>query len=261
MVRLVRAPLGPGRKLAQQLGLDYPVFTRKAATDASYLACAARLLQAGGSVFPQFATHNVRTVASILELAGDNRDFEFQKLHGMGDRLYQRIVGAGGRNLPCRVYAPVGSHRELLPYLVRRLLENGANSSFVHQIGDVPFERWSPTPQLRQSRAASHGNPRPRVLFEIGRPIGIDVSTSRPRAMAQTVFIALYGGSRATPPSSERTPLSPSPRTPACCRTVEEMDQRRPCDQVCERRPGKAAPSPDGALRLERGRSAGSEPG
>ncbi|HUF22181.1 MAG TPA: proline dehydrogenase family protein, partial [Burkholderiales bacterium] len=116
-------------KRAQEHGLDgYPVFTRKASTDASYLACARRLLAARDAVFPQFATHNAHTLASILEMAGELRDFEFQRLHGMGMELYAQM------DHPCRVYAPVGSHEELLPYLVRRLLENGANSSFVNRI-------------------------------------------------------------------------------------------------------------------------------
>ncbi len=183
MVRLVKGAYWDSEiKLAQQLGLDYPVFTRKAATDVSYLACAHRLLQAPSSVFPQFATHNVRTVSTILELAGEGGNFEFQKLHGMGDRLYERITAVSGRKLPCRVYAPVGSHRDLLPYLVRRLLENGANSSFVHQIGDgrVPLERLvaDPVAAVTAEQFASHpAIPRPRALFgERINAAGVDLS-------------------------------------------------------------------------------------
>ncbi len=128
-------------KLAQVRGLDYPVFTRKTATDLSYLACAQALLAARDDVHCAFATHNCRAVAGILELAGRRRNFEFQKLQGMGDALYRQV--AEGEGIPCRIYAPVGSHRDLLPYLVRRLLENGANNSFVHQIVDpaVPLEQ------------------------------------------------------------------------------------------------------------------------
>jgi len=127
-------------KRAQERGLsDFPVFTRKPATDVCYLACAKRLLAAGPRLYPQFATHNALTVATIIEIAGD-RAFEFQKLHGMGDALYAEVHGKEGYD--CRIYAPVGSHKELLAYLVRRLLENGANSSFVNAVNDpdVPVD-------------------------------------------------------------------------------------------------------------------------
>jgi RHH-type transcriptional regulator, proline utilization regulon repressor / proline dehydrogenase / delta 1-pyrroline-5-carboxylate dehydrogenase len=237
MVRLVKGAYWDTEiKLAQQLGLDYPVFTRKAATDVSYLACAARLLKARGRVFPQFATHNVRTVASILELAGDNRGFEFQKLHGMGDRLYQRIVGAGGMNLPCRVYAPVGSHRELLPYLVRRLLENGANSSFVHQIGDssVPLERLvaDPVAAVKVAQYASHpAIPRPRALFaDRANSMGVDVSDQPTLArMTQAVAasrLATGGIARDTPLSSQQTLVITEPANrQLVVGVIEETDQ------------------------------------
>ena len=121
-------------KRTQEAGLsDYPLFTRKAATDVSYLACARDML-AAKNIAPAFATHNALTVATILEWAGNSRDFEFQRLHGMGEGLYERLVRDEGYH--CRIYAPVGGHRDLLAYLVRRLLENGANSSFVHQLAD-----------------------------------------------------------------------------------------------------------------------------
>src|SRR5205085_2680626 len=121
-------------KRAQQLGMaDYPVFSRKAATDLSYIACATRLLAAPEPIYPAFATHNCRTAATILEIAG-GREFEFQKLVGMGDALYEALLAE--RNVTVRMYAPVGSFTDLLPYLVRRMLENGANTSFVHQIAD-----------------------------------------------------------------------------------------------------------------------------
>lgn len=121
-------------KYAQERGLSgYPLFTRKAATDVSYLACARDMLTAK-NIYPAFATHNALTVATILEWAGDKRDFEFQRLHGMGEGLFEQLVQEQGYQ--CRTYAPVGGHRDLLAYLVRRLLENGANSSFVHQLAD-----------------------------------------------------------------------------------------------------------------------------
>ncbi|MFQ5936007.1 MAG: bifunctional proline dehydrogenase/L-glutamate gamma-semialdehyde dehydrogenase PutA [Acidiferrobacterales bacterium] len=124
-------------KRAQQQGVDgYPVFTRKASTDVSYLACAKRLWAARDALYPQFATHNAHTVAFVLEMAGDDRGFEFQRLHGMGEALYGEIVGEEKQGVACRVYAPVGSHEDLLPYLVRRLLENGANTSFVNRLSD-----------------------------------------------------------------------------------------------------------------------------
>jgi RHH-type transcriptional regulator, proline utilization regulon repressor / proline dehydrogenase / delta 1-pyrroline-5-carboxylate dehydrogenase len=123
-------------KRSQQLGLaGYPVFTRKASTDVSYLACARRLLAARERFYPQFATHNAHTVAAVHEYAGGTAGYEFQRLHGMGEALYE-VVGEDLPAVPCRVYAPVGSHEDLLPYLVRRLLENGANTSFVNRIFD-----------------------------------------------------------------------------------------------------------------------------
>ena len=152
MVRLVKGAYWDTEiKVAQMLGLaDYPVYTRKAATDVSYMACARALLEAqaagGGRLFPQFATHNCHTAAYILNAVSAHRDFEFQKLHGMGDALYDALVS--DHDVACRVYAPVGSHRELLPYLVRRLLENGANTSFVHRVADalVPLESLAADP-------------------------------------------------------------------------------------------------------------------
>ncbi|MCC5792997.1 MAG: bifunctional proline dehydrogenase/L-glutamate gamma-semialdehyde dehydrogenase PutA [Legionellaceae bacterium] len=137
-VRLIKGAYWDSEiKKAQMQGLsDYPVFTRKVYTDVSFQACAKKLLSMTDAIYPQFATHNAYSVAVILQLAGDYRDFEFQCLHGMGAELYQEIVSKEKWNIPCRIYAPVGQHEELLPYLVRRLLENGANSSFVNRIVD-----------------------------------------------------------------------------------------------------------------------------
>ena len=141
MVRLVKGAYWDSEiKQAQVDGLaDYPVFTRKVHTDVSYLASAKRLLAAPDQIFPQFATHNAQTVAAIHAMAGPDfapGQYEFQCLHGMGEPLYAQVVGSGNLDRPCRIYAPVGTHGTLLAYLVRRLLENGANSSFVNRIGD-----------------------------------------------------------------------------------------------------------------------------
>ncbi|MDA3935101.1 MAG: bifunctional proline dehydrogenase/L-glutamate gamma-semialdehyde dehydrogenase PutA [Gammaproteobacteria bacterium] len=124
-------------KIAQQDGLPgYPVFTRKVNTDLSYLACAQRLLQQPELFYPQFATHNANTIAAIRELAGERDGYEYQRLHGMGEDLYDCVREDAQMLGQCRVYAPVGEHKDLLPYLVRRLLENGANTSFVNRISD-----------------------------------------------------------------------------------------------------------------------------
>lgn len=143
MVRLVKGAYWDTEiKNAQKDGLShFPVFTRKSSTDVSYHACANKLLDYRDSIYPQFATHNAYSAATIVELAGDDKEgFEFQCLHGMGDSLYDQIVSQEG--IQCRIYAPVGQHEDLLAYLVRRLLENGANSSFVNAIVDesLPVE-------------------------------------------------------------------------------------------------------------------------
>ncbi|MDP6874011.1 MAG: bifunctional proline dehydrogenase/L-glutamate gamma-semialdehyde dehydrogenase PutA, partial [Alphaproteobacteria bacterium] len=137
MVRLVKGAYWDSEiKRAQEEGLSgYPVFTRKVSTDVSFLACARRLLRYSDRLYPQFATHNAHSVAAIMEMAGDFVGFEFQRLHGMGENLFELLRQEGGP--PCRIYAPVGVHKDLLAYLVRRLLENGANSSFVHQVLDT----------------------------------------------------------------------------------------------------------------------------
>jgi RHH-type transcriptional regulator, proline utilization regulon repressor / proline dehydrogenase / delta 1-pyrroline-5-carboxylate dehydrogenase len=139
MIRLVKGAYWDAEiKVSQEQGFeDYPVFTRKVSTDVSYLACAKKIISYGEYFYPQFATHNAYTVSAVLEMIGTRRDFEFQCLHGMGDALYDEIVGENKFNIPCRVYAPVGTHEDLLAYLVRRLLENGANSSFVNRIIDA----------------------------------------------------------------------------------------------------------------------------
>lgn len=141
MVRLVKGAYWDAEiKRAQVDGLpDFPVYTRKIYTDVAYIACARKLLANRDRIFPQFATHNAQTLATIYQMAGPDftiGDYEFQCLHGMGEPLYDEVVGATKLNRPCRIYAPVGTHETLLAYLVRRLLENGANSSFVNRIAD-----------------------------------------------------------------------------------------------------------------------------
>ena len=161
MVRLVKGAYWDTEiKHTQQGGFeDFPVFTRKASTDVSYHACANRLLAYRDSIYPQFATHNAYTASVILELAADDKEgFEFQCLHGMGDTLYDQIVKEEG--IQCRVYAPVGQHEDLLAYLVRRLLENGANSSFVNAIvdDDKEVEELLADPVEHTQRLAKHAN-------------------------------------------------------------------------------------------------------
>jgi RHH-type proline utilization regulon transcriptional repressor/proline dehydrogenase/delta 1-pyrroline-5-carboxylate dehydrogenase len=171
MVRLVKGAYWDTEiKRAQERGLDdYPVFTRKAMTDLNYIACVRKLLALRPRLFPQFATHNALTVATILELADSESGFEFQRLHGMGEALYAAL-GEERPDIACRTYAPVGSHRDLLAYLVRRLLENGANSSFVSMVADeyVSIERLlrRPADIIRAPHQARHPNiPVPHDLF------------------------------------------------------------------------------------------------
>ena len=185
MVRLVKGAYWDSEiKRAQERGLaGYPVYTRKVATDVSYLACAALLFAGGASFFPQFATHNAHTLAAVLERAGARRDWEFQRLHGMGEALYEALVGPGGIDRPCRVYAPVGSHEDLLAYLVRRLLENGANASFVNRIVDeqqpIAAIIADPIVELARLKAKPHPHiPLPRDLYrpERANSAGIDLA-------------------------------------------------------------------------------------
>ncbi len=148
MVRLVKGAYWDTEiKLSQVEGHEaFPVFTQKASTDVSYICCARKLLSMTDHIYPQFATHNAHTVAAILEMAEDRKAFEFQRLHGMGEALHDAVLKQNGTR--CRIYAPVGAHKDLLAYLVRRLLENGANSSFVNQIvdEDVPAEEVAADP-------------------------------------------------------------------------------------------------------------------
>jgi RHH-type proline utilization regulon transcriptional repressor/proline dehydrogenase/delta 1-pyrroline-5-carboxylate dehydrogenase len=168
MVRLVKGAYWDAEiKRAQVDGLPgYPVYTRKVYTDISYLACAKRLLAAQDAIYPQFATHNAYSLSAIYQL-GQGLDYEFQCLHGMGETLYDQVVGKDNLGKACRIYAPVGSHETLLAYLVRRLLENGANSSFVNRIVDenVSIDELV-TDQVAE--AASHaGQPHHKIALPV----------------------------------------------------------------------------------------------
>ena len=177
-VRLVKGAYWDSEiKRAQERGLDgYPVFTRKANTDVSYLACAHLLAAATDVIYPQFATHNAHTVAYITELFRRRpAAFEFQRLHGMGEELYAQVISEAWGGYSCRVYAPVGAHEDLLPYLVRRLLENGANTSFVNRVVDerLPAATVVSDPIAEVDRLATAAHPRivlPRDLFGSERP-------------------------------------------------------------------------------------------
>lgn len=175
MLRLVKGAYWDSEiKRAQVNGLeDYPVYTRKVHTDISYLACARQLLQVPESIFPQFATHNAHTLAAIYVMAGKNYypgQYEFQCLHGMGEGLYEAVVAGisaehQGLARPCRIYAPVGSHETLLAYLVRRLLENGANTSFVNQVGDdsIAIQTLIKDPVVQAEQISPLGKPHEKI--------------------------------------------------------------------------------------------------
>ena len=188
MLRLVKGAYWDMEiKRSQEQGLaGYPVFTRKVNTDVSYLACAKRLFANLDVFYPQFATHNAHTVAAVMELAGNSQDYEFQRLHGMGEELYDQIVGDDKLGIACRIYAPVGSHEDLLAYLVRRLLENGANTSFVNRIVDEnqPIDEIisDPIAQARRLERIPHPRiPLPRDLYGPQRrnSAGVDLSDVR----------------------------------------------------------------------------------
>ncbi len=197
MVRLVKGAYWDSEiKRAQEQGLDdYPVFTRKACTDVSYLACARRLFDHPDAVYPQFATHNAHTIAAILHMAGDNGDFELQRLHGMGEPLHDAVVEQG--QAVSRIYAPVGGHRDLLPYLVRRLLENGANSSFINQLFDpaLAVDDVVGDPIAELAHAPCRRNPRipmPRDILDGERLGAGGIDLANPAAVAR-LAMALDG--------------------------------------------------------------------
>jgi RHH-type proline utilization regulon transcriptional repressor/proline dehydrogenase/delta 1-pyrroline-5-carboxylate dehydrogenase len=210
MIRLVKGAYWDSEiKRAQVEGLEgFPVYTRKVYTDVSYIACARKLLNAPDAIFPQFATHNAHTLAAIYQIAGQNYypgQYEFQCLHGMGEPLYEQVVGKiadGKLNRPCRVYAPVGSHETLLAYLVRRLLENGANTSFVNRIADhsISINELVTDPVIEVEKlAAAEGGiglphpriPQPRDLYGAARvnSSGIDLANEHRLASLSTALL------------------------------------------------------------------------
>jgi RHH-type proline utilization regulon transcriptional repressor/proline dehydrogenase/delta 1-pyrroline-5-carboxylate dehydrogenase len=204
MVRLVKGAYWDGEvKRAQELGLaGYPVFTHKQHTDISYLACARALIGHADVIYPQFASHNAATLAAIGQMArAAGASFEFQRLHGMGEGVYRELLAAHP-GVPLRVYAPVGEHRDLLAYLVRRLLENGANSSFVHQLADddVSPEQLLASPLHRIDQ---HSLPLPRDLYGGERPnsTGTDLACLQDRAPLDTAIASAKVGAvhEATP--------------------------------------------------------------
>jgi RHH-type proline utilization regulon transcriptional repressor/proline dehydrogenase/delta 1-pyrroline-5-carboxylate dehydrogenase len=186
-VRLVKGAYWDSEiKRAQERGLDgYPVYTRKVTTDVSYLACVGRLFKHADLIYPQFATHNAHSIASVLELAPAKANYEFQRLHGMGRLLYAEAARQLGDFPPVRVYAPVGEHKDLLAYLVRRLLENGANTSFVNRFMDeqVPVAEIVRDPISELERLESFAHPRlpvPAALYTDRRnSVGIDLGDPR----------------------------------------------------------------------------------
>jgi RHH-type proline utilization regulon transcriptional repressor/proline dehydrogenase/delta 1-pyrroline-5-carboxylate dehydrogenase len=225
MVRLVKGAYWDSElKRAQVDGLEgFPVFTRKVHTDVSYLACGRKLLSAPDAIFPQFATHNASTLAAIVEMAGANfyaGQYEFQCLHGMGESLYEEVVGRDKLDRPCRIYAPVGTHETLLAYLVRRLLENGANTSFVNRIADhkIPVADLVADPVAEASAIVPLGAPHPKIALPahiLGparkNSAGIDFSNEqRLASLSVTLRTGLpdvwHAGARHAPSRAVRNP-------------------------------------------------------
>lgn len=191
-VRLVKGAYWDSEiKRAQEQGFEsYPVFTRKASTDVSYIACVRRLFTHTRDIYPQFATHNAHTVAAVRALAPADAVYEFQRLHGMGEELYSQMVGEDVADpVDCRVYAPVGSHEELLPYLVRRLLENGANTSFVNRLADdrqpIASVIADPIAKTADRKVKPHPRiPLPRDLFDGERQAAAGIDLSDPLSLS-----------------------------------------------------------------------------
>ena len=266
-------------KRAQERGLaGYPVFTRKPNTDVSYLACARFLAGSADVIYPQFATHNAHTVAYVLELLGrDPTAFEFQRLHGMGEELYEQVIGAAGAarapgavRYACRVYAPVGPHEDLLPYLVRRLLENGANTSFVNRLVDArlpPEEVVSdPVQQVDQVRPAAHPRiPDPEKLFGAERrnSRGVNLADGRElkalklacerAADSPWCAVPVIGGEhRSGDATALMNPAAESERVGSVVQATPEQVEEALALATAARRAWDETPADQRAMRLER---------
>ena len=261
MVRLVKGAYWDTEIKASQVGgyEDYPVFTRKQATDVSYLACAARLLAAPDAIYPAFATHNAYTIGAVKALAGA-AEFEFQRLHGMGEDVYAELAKiedeTEGRRTPVRIYAPVGGPKDLLAYLVRRLLENGANTSFVHRMAnaDVPVAHLVRDPVAELKAIAPRRNPRillPRDLFAPDRQNshGVDLADPRvagrlkrnldtlaPREWTSKASIEATGSAEDMEPRAIRSPHDHR-RIVGFCYDATEADARRSVDRALSAQP------------------------
>ena len=230
-VRLVKGAYWDSEiKRAQERGLPgYPVYTRKTNTDVAYLACARILLEHGREIYPQFASHNAHTVAAVWHMARKYaRQFEFQRLHGMGEELYSQVTDPAGLNSPCRVYAPVGNHEDLLPYLVRRLLENGSNTSFVNRIvnENEPIDAIVADPVRMVDSYAQAAHPRipaPRDIYmpERRNSLGVHLAdgsvlrglADRMERVSRRAWVAtpLVGGkAHSGPADSIRNPADPA---------------------------------------------------
>jgi RHH-type proline utilization regulon transcriptional repressor/proline dehydrogenase/delta 1-pyrroline-5-carboxylate dehydrogenase len=238
-VRLVKGAYWDSEiKRAQEMGLSgYPVYTRKPNTDVSYLACARRLFAAGGdAIYPQFATHNAHTIAAIHHFA-QGRPFEFQRLHGMGADLYGEVVGARNLDVPCRVYAPVGSHEDLLPYLVRRLLENGANTSFVNRVVDEDVSIRDLVADPCETVRAFPSRPHPRIPLPIGLygddAVRAQHSSSVSRKNSMGVNLANDNELRALAEAvnAPRAPWAAEPLVPGAATAEPARDVTNPADR------------------------------
>jgi RHH-type proline utilization regulon transcriptional repressor/proline dehydrogenase/delta 1-pyrroline-5-carboxylate dehydrogenase len=226
-VRLVKGAYWDAEiKRAQVDGLSgYPVLTRKPNTDVSYLACAKKMLDAGEALYPMFATHNAHTLSAIHRIA-QGRHYEYQKLHGMGDDLYAEVIGKDKLDVPCRVYAPVGSHEDLLPYLVRRLLENGANSSFINRITDesIPARELviDPVAVVNGFACKAHPNiPLPIALYGADRINSMGINLADDHAL-QT----LVDNIKAAVTSWRATPLVPGAASAGATTSVHNPADR-----------------------------------
>ncbi|MBT5455719.1 MAG: bifunctional proline dehydrogenase/L-glutamate gamma-semialdehyde dehydrogenase PutA, partial [Rhodospirillaceae bacterium] len=256
-VRLVKGAYWDSEiKRAQEQGFEsYPVFTRKASTDVSYIACVRRLFTHTRDIYPQFATHNAHTVAAVRALAPADAVYEFQRLHGMGEELYSQMVGEDVADpVDCRVYAPVGSHEELLPYLVRRLLENGANTSFVNRLADdrqpIAAVIADPVAKTADRKVKPHPRiPLPCDLFDGERQAAAGIDLSDPlslSALADGMAAALDKDWHAAPLVKGEEPvrqarelLDPSLRHRVVGRVIEATagDAEAALSSACEAAP------------------------